>query len=160
MTSFDAAFELLIGNEGGYSNNPNDTGGETMWGITRRVAQAHGYTGIMKDLPQDTAKSICKTVYWDTLKLDLFPPAVAFQILDTNYNGGHAVLWMAQAAGVKADGVMSDTLVTAVNATDPMKFIMRFIAYRQRYLVSIKSWPSFGRGWINRTSTNLILGAK
>ncbi|HIA2409759.1 TPA: glycosyl hydrolase 108 family protein, partial [Burkholderia contaminans] len=36
MSSFDDAFEALMGNEGGYSNSPADPGGETMWGITAR----------------------------------------------------------------------------------------------------------------------------
>ena len=40
MASFDDAFDLLIGNEGGYVNNPADPGGETMFGITARVARA------------------------------------------------------------------------------------------------------------------------
>ena len=57
MNSFDDAFDALIGNEGGYSNNPKDPGGETMWGITARVARAAGYTGPMRDLPRDTAKA-------------------------------------------------------------------------------------------------------
>jgi lysozyme family protein len=44
--------------EGGYSNNPNDSGGETMWGVTDRVARANGYAGPMKDMPREVAKNI------------------------------------------------------------------------------------------------------
>jgi hypothetical protein len=32
--SIDSLIDGVIGREGGYSNNPNDSGGETMWGVT------------------------------------------------------------------------------------------------------------------------------
>ena len=44
--------------EGGYSNNPHDQGGPTMWGITEKVARRHGYTGPMEYLPREVAISI------------------------------------------------------------------------------------------------------
>ena len=48
---FDDAFTALELIEGGYSNDPQDPGGETMYGITARLARAYGYTGAMRDLP-------------------------------------------------------------------------------------------------------------
>ena len=65
MNSFDRAFDLLIGNEGGYVNNPKDPGGETNWGITKTVAVANGYTGDMRTMPKETAKCIYKKMYWN-----------------------------------------------------------------------------------------------
>ena len=58
MNNFNRAFTELLGNEGGYSNNPNDPGGETNWGITLAVARANGYVGAMKDMDQSFAKRI------------------------------------------------------------------------------------------------------
>lgn len=159
MSSFDDAFDALIGNEGGYSNNPNDPGGETMWGITARIARAAGYTGPMRELPRDTAKAIAKRLYWDPLHGDEYDPRIGFQLLDANYNGGHVVLWMQQATGVRADGVLGPATIAAVKAAEPTRFIMRFTAFRQNYLTACKPWPTFGRGWIHRTSANLIKGA-
>lgn len=160
MSAFDAAFDQLMGHEGGYANNPADPGGETMWGITARVARASGYAGPMRDLPRETAKAICKRLYWDPLHLDDLPPEIGFQVLDANYNGGHPVLWMQQASGAKADGILGPATLAAVRATDPLRFIMRFTAARQSYFTACKPWPTFGRGWINRTSLNLIIGAR
>ena len=40
MTWFDQCFDKLISHEGGYVNDPRDPGGETMWGVTARVARA------------------------------------------------------------------------------------------------------------------------
>lgn len=36
MSNFDTALKILLYNEGGYNNNPNDKGGETYCGIARR----------------------------------------------------------------------------------------------------------------------------
>ena len=73
MSDFDKAFDLLIGNEGGYVNNPKDPGGETNWGITKAVAVANGYAGDMRTMPKETAKSIYKKMYWDKLQCDQLP---------------------------------------------------------------------------------------
>ncbi|MGF6738512.1 glycoside hydrolase family 108 protein [Paraburkholderia atlantica] len=159
MPGFDDAFTALIGNEGGYSNNPSDPGGETMWGITARVARAYGYVGAMRDLPLDTAKSIAKKLYWDPLRLDSFDPRVAFQIFDANYNGGHPVIWMQGAAGAKVDGLIGPQTITAVQATDPLRFLMRWNALRLTYYTSLKTWATFGKGWANRIANNLTKGA-
>ena len=34
--TYDQCFDRLIGAEGGYVNDPNDAGGETKWGISKR----------------------------------------------------------------------------------------------------------------------------
>ncbi|MEM5384129.1 glycosyl hydrolase 108 family protein [Paraburkholderia phymatum] len=159
MASFDDAFDVLIGNEGGYSNNAADPGGETMWGVTARVARASGYTGAMRELPRDTAKSIAKKLYWDPLRLDELDPRVAFQIFDANYNGGHPVIWMQGAAGAKVDGLIGPATIAAVQATDPLKFMMRWNSLRIRYFTSLKTWLNFGKGWANRIANNLWKGA-
>lgn len=159
MSSFDDAFAALLGNEGGYVDNPNDPGGATMWGITERVARAHGYTGAMQDLPQDFAKQIAKTCYWDPFQCDQFDPRIGFQVFDAAYNGGDPAQWLQQAAGVAADGIIGAQTVGAVRAADPMKIVMRFDAYRLRYLGNLPIWPSFGHGWANRIANNLIRGA-
>lgn len=159
MSSFDDAFTALIGNEGGYVNNPKDPGGETMWGVTARVARANGYTGAMKDLPLATAKTIAKGEYWDTLSLDQFNPIIAFQIFDANYNGGQTVRWAQQASGAVVDGKYGAATISAIQGTNPQTFVLRFLAYRLKYLNGLKTWTTFGRGWTNRIADNLLKGA-
>lgn len=158
MADFAQAFTELIGNEGGYSNNPQDPGGETMWGVTRRVAIAHGYAGKMRDLPRDFAFGIAKRMYWDPLHCDEYPQDVADDILDASYNGGHVVLWMQQAAGVKADGIIGSQTIAAVKGSPPDRFRRRFAAMRLNYLTALPKWPDFGRGWARRVASNLLKG--
>lgn len=155
MSSFDDAFTALVGNEGGYSNNPADPGAETMFGITARVAHGWGYTGDMEDLQLDTAKAIAKKFYWDPCQCDQFDPRIAFQVFDAAYNGGHAAQWLQQAAGVTADGVIGAITVAAVRNADPMKIVILFNASRILYYTSLGTFETFGKGWANRIANNL-----
>lgn len=155
MTNFEQAFQWLIGNEGGYSNNPHDAGAETMWGVTARVARAHGYIGPMRNLPIETARIIAKSEYWDVYQCDALPFEVAFQVFDCAYNGGHPAQWLQRAVGVAEDGKIGPATLAAVNSIDPDKIVMRFDAARLRYLALLKDWPTFGEGWVNRIATNL-----
>lgn len=50
--------EYILPVEGGYVNDPNDSGGETMYGITKRTARYYGYYGDMKDLSKNLAREI------------------------------------------------------------------------------------------------------
>lgn len=84
----------IIKAEGGYSNNPNDSGGETMYGITKSVAVANGYSGAMKDLPISLAENIYYTQYVSKPKFDLLLPvskSIAEEVIDTGVNMGPAV---------------------------------------------------------------------
>lgn len=159
MSNFDLAFAALMGNEGGFVDNPDDPGGATNFGITQRVARANGYDGDMRALPLALAKSIAKTEYWDKYQCDLFSLEVGFQVFDAAYNGGHPAQWLQQAAGVPTDGVIGPATVRAVLGADPDKIVMRFDAMRLKYLASLSGWQSFGRGWANRIADNLLRAA-
>lgn len=88
VLNFDIAFNKLIGMEGGYVNDPSDSGGETKYGITVNVAVQNGYYGDMKDLTLEFAKSIYKKKYWDIHRLDEFPYEIAFEIFEIGVNCG------------------------------------------------------------------------
>jgi lysozyme family protein len=87
MTLIDS----LIGREGGYSNNPSDAGGETMWGITATTARAHGYSGPMAAMPRQIAVEI----YLQRYVIDpgfgqvhALSPRLAEELVDTGVNMG------------------------------------------------------------------------
>lgn len=81
----------IIDIEGGYVNNPNDSGGETNYGITKKVARDYGWRGPMRELPIEFAKSIYADIYWGSLKLDKVEkiyPKIAKEMGDTGVNMG------------------------------------------------------------------------
>jgi len=77
--------------EGGYVNDPSDSGGETNFGITVAVARGYGYAGQMKNLSKSMAYDIYKSVYWDRPQFDkvaLVSTHVAAKLFDIGVNMG------------------------------------------------------------------------
>lgn len=170
MNAFDQAFQHTVGLEGGYSNNPFDRGSETMYGITRAVAQANGYTGAMKQLPLAMAKQIYKTSYWDKIKLDQISTLsipIAAELFDTAVNMGVSTpvkflqrgLNCVEDDGVvlKVDGIIGTVTISQLKMS--LKYpggesiILKMLNAQQcvRYMEIVSSNPSqavFIKGWI------------
>ncbi len=75
MSQFDKLIDRVLSHEGGYSNDPQDPGGETQWGISKR---AHPDVNI-KALTRAQAIDIYRADYWDKIKGDQLPAGIAFQ---------------------------------------------------------------------------------
>mgnify|MGYP005764268419 FL=1 len=106
MAKFIDAYKKVLNNEGIYSNDPDDAGGETYKGISRRanpnwdgwisidaIKKAHPTTfkGILKKTPELEKKvqDLYKDKYWDCFELDDVPSQlVAEQMFDTAVNQG------------------------------------------------------------------------
>lgn len=155
--NFDQAFDRLISHEGGYVNHPSDPGGETMFGVTKRVATAHGYYGNMRDLPRDTAKRIAREAYWDRIKADQYDGAIGFQVFDAAYNHGigNAVRFLQRAVGVADDGQIGPVSLAAIKRMSVPDVLARFNAERLEFYTKLTTWPDFGRGWARRVAANL-----
>lgn len=173
--------EHLIGVEGGYSNNPNDAGGETNWGITYGTARAHQYFGAMKDMPREAAARIYREQYFVAPRFDkvyeLSQP-LAVEMFDTGVNMGTSVpvIWLQRIlnalnqqgklyADIEVDGKIGPATIGALRsflrrrATTGEKVLVRALNCMQgaRYLDITEKRPaneSFFYGWLlNRVST-------
>jgi len=138
MVKFNDCYGLIkqwiLEVEGGYSNNPLDSGGETKFGISKR-----SYPEIdIKNLTIERAMEIYRKNYWDPLKLDNYSLPVALVIFDTAVNMGKetAIVLMKR---VKYDP-----------AKEELKFILKYLALREREYTRLKNFSYFGRGWISR----------
>lgn len=81
----------IIHVEGGFVDDPNDSGGATNYGITEAVARSYGYTGHMRDLPRSVAFDIYVAKYWDAVladKIRVISNPVAAEVVDTAVNMG------------------------------------------------------------------------
>lgn len=91
MTPFEMAWEKTGRAEGGYVDNPHDSGGKTNHGITEVVARAHGWKGDMRELPKERAVEIAKAQFWDVMRLDEIAGlsmSIALELFDTGLNTG------------------------------------------------------------------------
>lgn len=99
MSLFREAIKHVLDIEGGYVNDPADSGGETNHGVTLATARAHGYKGAMKDLSLDQALDIAKRAFWDVMNLDTvgtYDYPLALVMLKAGYHCGpqRAVEWL------------------------------------------------------------------
>lgn len=89
--SIDAIIDATVAKEGGYVNHKDDTGGETMFGITSATARANGYTGAVRDMPRSTAIGIYRHQYFEKpgfAAVAVVSPAIAEELFDTGVNMG------------------------------------------------------------------------
>lgn len=92
----DAALEEIIDKESGngehpYSNDPDDAGGETMWGWTKSAARDYGYMGEMRDLTRDQAKAMYYSRYYRRPRFDKvaeISPLIAGELTECGINCG------------------------------------------------------------------------
>lgn len=106
MALFKTAYDHTLGIEGGYSFDPNDSGGETYKGISRVNFPKWGGWIIIDQIKENTTRvelektlnadaSLQKLVeriyldyFWIALKLDSFYQDIANEIFDTAVNQG------------------------------------------------------------------------
>lgn len=148
MNAFEEAFRLVIGHEGGYSNDPKDPGGETKYGISKR-SYSHIDIGA---LTLDGARRIYKADYWDKIHGDDLDPGLALVAFDAAVNNGvsQSIRWLQGAVGVKQDGVIGPATLNALSKADPAKTLVELHASRIFMMAGLSTWKHFGRGWSRR----------
>lgn len=151
--SFERAFEQVIGHEGGYVDHPDDPGGATKFGISRRA-----YPGEdIASMTLDRARLLYRRDYWYPIRGDALPEAVAIQVFDAAVNHGvrQAVRMMQRALGVEDDGVIGPVTLIAMGRADDHQFVARFNAERLLFYTDLPTWGAFGKGWARRVAVNL-----
>ena len=161
-TGFELMLNFLFQSEGGYTNDPNDHGGKTTWGITEGEARSHGYTGDMRNLTQDFAKNIYWTDYYLANNLDkIKDERVALAILDISVTGGIGRGIQLARRALKSMGVnieentkANQEFIDAVNSVDPLQFCHAYAQIQRAFYNSIvqhnETQRKFLKGWLNR----------
>lgn len=151
--SFEREVEQVIGLEGRYSNDPKDPGGETMWGITLRVARANGYLGEMKDMPRMTAIAIYAAEYWAACSCDQLPEKLAGVVFKAAVNQGVEAtkLHLQMALNVNADGQIGPVTIHTASAYQPIdELVALFLAECLLSYIHDREFEAYGKGWFKR----------
>lgn len=125
MSFFPAAFELVVGIEGGYTADPRDPGGETKYGISKR-----SYPNlVIAQLTLEDAQAIYLQDFWTPAGCDLLPWERALCLFDTAVNQGLSA---------------AHTLNSQAHDTAEL-MASRAVRYAEN-----EHFPTYGRGWMNR----------
>lgn len=150
---FADAFAVVIGHEGGYVNDPRDPGGETKYGISKRAYPALN----IADLTLEDARFIYRRDYWDKVRGDELPDALALNTFDAAVNHGvkNGIRMLQAAVGAEVDGVIGPETISKAWRTNPVVAAIRFNASRLDFYTTLPEWATFGRGWARRVANNL-----
>lgn len=153
---FDTCLTIVLEHEGGYVNHPQDPGGETNLGVTKRVYQEFGGTKDMRDLTVEDVTPIYKTNYWDKVRGDDLPAGLDLMVFDFGVNAGpnKAIKYLQRMVGTPADGIIGPMTLTAVTAYVHKHGIEHaletYAKSRLGFYQLLKTFPTFGRGWTKR----------
>lgn len=124
---FPRAVAILIDIEGGYVNHPDDPGGETKYGISKRSYPNEN----IADLTVERASAIYRRDFWDKCGAAQYEWPLAYYVFDFAVNGS-----------------MTKAVAIAKTVRDPEDYLWA----RAAYYTSLK--PALRRvflsGWINR----------
>lgn len=146
--NFETAVAFVIEDEGGYVNHPQDPGGETKYGISKR-----SYPGLdIKNLTVSEAQKIYRDDFWMETGIDRLPEHLRYMMFDMSVNHGphKATRILQRALKLPDDGIIGPA---TINASNRLKLI-DLAKERSKYFIDIvESKPSqiaFLEGWINR----------
>jgi lysozyme family protein len=150
--NFDKCLEMLLHHEGGYVNHPDDPGGETNLGVTKKVYVASGGKKSMKKLTVKDVAPIYKKSYWARLKCDDLPSGLDFCAFDWGVNSGtgRAAKALQKICGASVDGAIGPKTLALINRQNPKYMIEEFGKIRQEFYESLGTFKTFGKGWTRR----------
>lgn len=160
MASFEKAIPLLLKWEGGYVNHPNDKGGETKYGITKKRYPCLD----IANLTIDTAKSIYKDDFWKPNKIayiDSQDTANQFFDMVVNHNPKDAVKMVQRALndlGIKTvvDGIIGANTLSNINKANQESLnkaiAKRRVAFYKMLIDRDSSQKVFEKGWLARAN--------
>ncbi len=168
--SFDLAFDRLIGNEGGFQDNPKDRGNWTSGrvGVGQLKGTKYGISAMtyphlnIKRITLAQAKVIYFRDWWEKIGADELDFSITYQLWDFAINSGMetAVRALQRAIDVAEDGYIGEVTLDKIQEFSVYEVLFKFHAIRLRYYTRLTRWDEFGKSWANRVANNLDYSAK
>ena len=147
MASIDNLIPFILKWEGGFVNDPTDRGGATNKGVTiatyeaycRQKGSPRPTVEQLKNIPDAHWREIVKTMYWDKWHADdIHSQKVANILVDWVWASGINGIKKPQVLlGVKADGIVGDKTLSAVNLADPEELFGAIYQERVKFINAI-----------------------
>lgn len=172
MANFDDALKVILIHEGGskFTDNPNDPGGATKYGISLRFLKEQGVdidhdgdidADDVKNLTEADEERLYGAFFWAPMHCDSFAQPVASKLVDVAVNVGtrRGTILAQQAACVHPDGLLGPQTIRGIIAMPPALFIENLCRMQQDFYEGIvaknpKS-AEFLEGWKVRADCTL-----
>jgi len=153
--AFLRAIRVVLQDEGGYVNDPDDPGGETNWGISKRQ---YSYLDIAS-LTQDEAVEIYYRDYWkpynfksipyEKLRIKLFDIAVVAGPRSVIVLLQRTLNLLSSNTQVKVDGVLGKQTLAMIMRFPEDVILNTFIQTAKEYFTMLNK-KKFLAGWVRR----------
>ena len=167
--NFDKCLEMLLGHEGGFTDDQDDRGnsmgdghgnrGSTMYGVTSynyaRYTDKPAPPEVMLLLEHEDVAPIYKEKYWDRARCSDLDSGLDWSVFDFYVNaGGNAAKQLQKIVGATRDGAIGPKTLQVVAEHDTKKLIEQMHDARQSYYQSLGQ-EKYLRGWTNRNKETL-----
>ena len=166
--AFAIKWEVGSTANGGYTNDPDDPGGETKYGISKRSYPHLDIAGLTIDQARDIyhydywmadgeQNSFCSELSWP-LNAVHFDCVVNVGNRKTAKDGSEVMhrranMILQRALGVDDDGYFGPVTLAAIRTIAPLDIARRAITVRDLYYSSLGPWSlKFQAGWHRRTN--------
>lgn len=163
LTSFQEALKFTLKWEGGYSNDPSDSGGKTNYGVTHFTYKLYRKKkGLaprdVRLITREEVIDVYRTLYWDASNCDRFPKKIAIAVFDFAVNSGvsRAIRKLQQLVRTPVDGRWGPksqaALCEHIEQFGVEDLVQQYLWIRQRFFKAIAKGKNrkFLRGWLNR----------
>jgi len=171
VTPFQTALAFALDIETSkYTNDPDDAGGPTKWGITSKTWEEAIERGlVIRDKPltaasRSHAETIFRALYWDPIRADDLWPPLALLVFDCAIHSGisQAALLLQRVLRVEEDAVVGpDTLAAA--RLRPRETAILFVSERlkfyQKLILQRPSQVKYANGWRTRAVASIWAAA-
>lgn len=138
--NFNDCLNRLLKDEGGYTNDPNDNGGPTNFGVTiidvRKYVKKDATTQDVRNLTVDQAKGIYQSKYWNALGCDSLTSGVDYTCFDYGVNSG---LGRPRKALQRFKSLKGVDLINAIN-NERTAFLQALAASQAHDQKFLKGW--------------------
>lgn len=161
MSGFLRALPVVLENEGGYVDHPDDPGGATNQGVTQRAYnewREEKGLGLrpVREMTTEERNAIYYEGYWHPAHCEEWPWPLNLHVFDAAVNHGpkQAIRLLQKAVGASVDGIVGPETRRKVEALDVEEVVRRLRWKRLEFYGEIvKGRPqsaTFLVGWIRR----------
>lgn len=159
--SFTEAYAFVAKEEGGYVNDPDDSGGATNAGVTQGTYDMYR---TAKKVPTRAVRYITRTEkedifsgIWHDCRADVLPVGLGLMHFDFAVNTGNsqAAKTLQRTVGTTPDGKIGPLTLAAIGGKDVEQLIADYAARRETFYRNLAARrpkdQKFLKGWLLRT---------
>ena len=161
LNNFEKSLQYVLESEGLFTDNPLDSGGATMKGITLDTYRlfkknTHLTPNDLKNISDADISTIYLNQYWNACRCSELPNGIDYCVFDMAINSGTgmSVKLLQKSVGTDIDGVLGSITLALIKGKDQLGLIRAFSDQKESFYRNVvakrPSQSVFIDGWLAR----------